>query len=50
MAQAKLVYLDSSAFVKLVTPEPETQPLVGVRLLPMSSRVRRRAGELEPCA
>jgi uncharacterized protein len=84
----KLVYLDTSAFVKLVIPEPETTALVtalttearlvaseilevealraarratgedgattaraqlaGVRLLPLTDRIRRRACELEP--
>jgi uncharacterized protein len=83
---AELVYLDSSAFVKLVLPEPETRALLAalegverlvaseileiealratrrgggdtvaarsqlgaVRLLPLSSEIRRRASELEP--
>ncbi len=84
----KLVYLDTSAFVKLVIPEPETAALVtaltpkallvaseilevealratrrstgengvaaartqlaGVRLLPLTDLIRRRACELEP--
>jgi predicted nucleic acid-binding protein len=83
----KLVYLDTSAFVKLLTPEPETTALVttltpksllvsseileiealratrratgddgaaartqlaGVRLLPLTDQIRRRACELEP--
>jgi predicted nucleic acid-binding protein len=84
----KLVYLDTSAFVKLVIPEPETSALVtaltaktvlvaseilevealratrratgetgvsaartqlaGVRLLPLTDQIRRRACELEP--
>ncbi len=88
MADAKLVYLDTSAFVKLVLPEPETAALVaalttttrlvaseilevealraarrasgedgataaraqlaGVRLLPLTDGIRRRAAELEP--
>jgi len=29
VADEQLVYLDSSAFVKLVSPEPETAALVG---------------------
>jgi predicted nucleic acid-binding protein len=83
---AELVYLDSSAFVKLVLPEPETPALLAalegverlvaseileievlratrrgggdtaaahdqlaaVRLLPLSSEIRKRASELEP--
>lgn len=88
MGDEKLVYLDTSAFVKLVIPEPETPALVtaltaqarlvaseilevealrtarratgedgtttaraqlaGVRLLPLTDRIRRRACELEP--
>lgn len=88
MADEKLVYLDTSAFVKLVIPEPETGALVtaltpkallvaseilevealratrrttgedgataartqlaGIRLLPMTDQIRRRACELEP--
>jgi hypothetical protein len=88
MADAQLVYLDTSAFVKLVVPEPETAALVaalavsarlvaseilevealravrrasgedgagaaraqlaGVRLLPLTASIRRRACELEP--
>jgi hypothetical protein len=84
----KLVYLDTSAFVKLVIPEPETAALVaaltpearlvaseilevealraarratgedgvgaaraqlaGVRLLPLTDAIRRRASELQP--
>jgi uncharacterized protein len=84
----KLVYLDTSAFVKLVIPEPETAALVtaltpktllvaseilevealratrrttgkegaaaartqlaGVRLLPLTDQIRKRACELEP--
>ena len=88
MADAQLVYLDASAFVKLVVSEPETAALVaalatdarlvaseilevealraarrasgedgatvaraqlaGVRLLPLTARIRRRACELEP--
>ncbi|HEV7942074.1 MAG TPA: type II toxin-antitoxin system VapC family toxin [Solirubrobacteraceae bacterium] len=88
MADEKLVYLDTSAFVKLVIPEPETVALVtaltskallvaseilevealratrrstkedgvaaartqlaGVRLLPLTDQIRRRACELEP--
>jgi predicted nucleic acid-binding protein len=84
----RLVYLDTSAFVKLVIPEPETAALVtaltpktvlvaseilevealratrratgeegaaaartqlaGVRLLPLTDQIRRRACELEP--
>jgi predicted nucleic acid-binding protein len=82
---AELVYLDSSAFVKLVLPEPETPALLSalegverlvaseileievlratrrgggdtaahdqlaaVRLLPLSSEIRKRASELDP--
>jgi predicted nucleic acid-binding protein len=83
---AELVYLDSSAFVKLVLPEPETPALLAalegverlvaseileievlratrrgggdivtargqlaaVRLLPLSSEIRKLASELEP--
>ncbi len=88
MAEEKLVYLDTSAFVKLVIPEPETDALVtaltskvrlvaseilevealraarratgdqganaartqlaGVRLLPLTAQIRKRACELEP--
>jgi predicted nucleic acid-binding protein len=88
MMDEKLVYLDTSAFVKLVIPEPETAALVaalnpktllvaseilevealratrratredgataartqlgGVRLLPLTAQIRRRACELEP--
>lgn len=89
MADERLVYLDTSAFVKLVVPEPETAALVaalaapkallvaseileveavrairrstgqggviaartqlaGVRLLPLTDQIRRRACELEP--
>jgi hypothetical protein len=88
VADAKLVYLDTSAFVKLVIPEPETAALVaqlttmarlvaseilevealratrrasgedgaaaaraqltGVRLLPLTDQIRKRASELEP--
>ncbi len=88
MTDEKLVYLDTSAFVKLVIPEPETPALVtaltsktllvaseilevealratrratgedgasaartqlaGVRLLPLTDQIRRRACELEP--
>jgi hypothetical protein len=88
MPDETLVYLDTSAFVKLVTPEPETAALVtaltpktvlvaseilevealratrraagedgttaartqlaGVRLLPLTDQIRRRACELEP--
>jgi hypothetical protein len=88
VADAKLVYLDTSAFVKLVIPEPETAALVaaltttarlvaseilevealraarrasgedaavaaraqltGIRLLPLTDRIRKRASELEP--
>ncbi len=88
MADEQLVYLDTSAFVKLVIPEPETAALVtalttearlvaseilevealraarrasgddgataaraqlaGVRLLPLTAQIRRRACELEP--
>ncbi len=88
MADAQLVYLDASAFVKLVISEPETAALVaalatgvrlvaseilevealravrrvsgedgatvaraqlaGVRLLPLTAQIRRRACELEP--
>lgn len=88
MADEQLVYLDTSAFVKLVIPEPETAALVaalptearlvaseilevealraarrtkgedgaavaraqlaGVRLLPLTDQIRRRACELEP--
>lgn len=88
MAEAKLVYIDASAFVKLVTPEPETGALIaalgakarmvaseileveairaarrasgdqaagmaraqlaGVRLLPLTAEIRRRACELAP--
>ncbi len=88
MADAPLVYLDTSAFVKLVIPEPETAALVaaltptarlvaseilevealraarraggedgaaaaraqlaGVRLLPLTEGIRKRASELEP--
>jgi predicted nucleic acid-binding protein len=88
VANEKLVYLDTSAFVKLVIPEPETAALVsaltpkttlvaseilevealratrratgddgaaaartqlaGVRLLPLTDQIRRRACELAP--
>jgi uncharacterized protein len=88
MTDEKLVYLDTSAFVKLVIPEPETAALVtaltstsllvaseileiealratrratgedgagaaraqlaGVRLLPLTAQIRRRACELAP--
>jgi uncharacterized protein len=88
VADEQLVYLDTSAFVKLVIPEPETDALVtaltskvrlvaseilevealraarramgdtgaitartqlaGVRLLPLTAQVRKRACELEP--
>lgn len=88
MADAKLVYIDTSAFVKLVIPEPETEALIaelssdvrmvaseileveavraarrasgqeaadtakaqltGVRLLPLTAQIRRRACELGP--
>jgi uncharacterized protein len=88
VAEAQLVYLDASAFVKLVVSEPETAALVGalavgarlvaseilevealravrrvsgedgataaraqlagVRLLPLTAQIRRRACELEP--
>jgi uncharacterized protein len=88
VADAKLVYMDTSAFVKLVIPEPETEVLIaalapearmvaseileveavraarrasgqdavdtaraqlaGVRLLPLTAQVRRRACELDP--
>jgi uncharacterized protein len=88
VADAKLVYMDTSAFVKLVIPEPETVALIaaltpearmvaseileveavraarrasgpkaadtaraqlaGVRLLPLTAQVRRRACELDP--
>ncbi len=88
MAAEELVYLDTSAFVKLVIPETETAALIaalsakarlvaseilevealravrrangeagvsaartqlaGVRLLPLTSRIRERAGGLEP--
>lgn len=88
MAGEELVYLDTSAFVKLVIPEPETPALIaalttktrlvaseilevealravrrangedgvtavrsqlaGVRLLPLTDEIRKRAGELEP--
>lgn len=89
MTGAGLLYLDASAFVKLVLPEPETVALVaaldptarlvaseilevealravrraspaddtvaaartqleGVRLLPITDEIRRRACELEP--
>ena len=88
MTDAKLAYLDASAFVKLVLPEPETAALVaaldpqarlvsseilevevlraarrasgadgasaariqleGIRLLPISDQIRKRACELEP--
>lgn len=88
MTDETLVYLDTSAFVKLVIPEPETDALVkaltpktvlvaseilevealratrratgengataartqlaGVRLLPLTDQIRRRACELEP--
>jgi predicted nucleic acid-binding protein len=88
VADEQLVYLDTSAFVKLVIPEPETAALVtalspkallvaseilevealratrrstgddgaaaarsqlaGVRLLPLTDQIRRRACELEP--
>jgi predicted nucleic acid-binding protein len=88
MPDGTLVYLDTSAFVKLVIPEPETAALVtaltpktllvaseilevealratrratgedgataartqlaGVRLLPLTDQIRRRACELEP--
>ncbi len=88
MTDENLVYLDTSAFVKLVIPEPETAALVtaltpktvlvaseilevealratrratgeagataartqlaGVRLLPLTAQIRRRACELEP--
>src|ERR1035437_11145636 len=86
MPAPELVYLDSSAFVKLVLPEPETPALLAalegverlvaseileievlratrrgggdtaaarvqlaaVRLLPLSSEIRKRASELDP--
>jgi uncharacterized protein len=88
VADAKLLYMDTSAFVKLVVPEPETKTLIaalppdarmvaseileveavraarrangqgavdtaraqltGVRLLPLTAQVRRRACELDP--
>ncbi len=88
MAEAKLVYMDASAFVKLVIPEPETDALIatltpqtrmvastileietvraacrasgkqgadtaraqlaGIRLLPLTARIRGRACDLEP--
>jgi len=88
VTDAKLVYLDASAFVKLVLPEPETAALVaaldpqarlvsceilevealraarrasgaegasaariqleGIRLLPISDQIRKRACGLEP--
>ena len=88
MAEARLVYMDTSAFVKLVIPEPETEALIaelapdvrmvaseileveairaarrangreaagtaraqlaGVRLLPLTADVRKRACELAP--
>lgn len=88
MTDEQVVYLDTSAFVKLVIPEPETPALVtaltaktvlvaseileveavratrratgddgagaartqlaGVRLLPLTDQIRRRACELEP--
>lgn len=88
MPDERLVYLDASAFVKLVIPEPETAALVaaltanttlvaseivevealratrratgedgaaaartqlgGVRLLPLTDQIRRRACELDP--
>ena len=88
MADEQLVYLDTSAFVKLAIPEPETAALIaalptkarlvaseilevealravrrvagedgataaraqlaGVRLLPLTDQIRRRACELEP--
>lgn len=88
MTDAKLVYMDTSAFVKLVIAEPETEALIaalapetrmvaseilevetvraarrargqeaadsaraqlaGVRLLPLTAQVRRRASELDP--
>jgi predicted nucleic acid-binding protein len=87
MTEERLVYLDTSAFVKLVIPEPETAALVsaltpktvlvaseilevealratrratgddgaaartqlaGVRLLPLTDQIRRRACELAP--
>ncbi len=88
MPDAKLVYMDTSAFVKLVVAEPETESLIaalapetrmvaseileveavraarrargqdvannarvqlaGVRLLPLTAQVRRRASVLDP--
>lgn len=88
MAEARLVYLDASAFVKLVVAEPESEALAaaltpemrmvaseivevevaraarrangqagvdaaregltGVRLLPLTKRIRTRACDLEP--
>jgi predicted nucleic acid-binding protein len=88
VAEARLVYMDTSAFVKLVIPEPETEALIaelapdvrmvaseileveavraarrasgpeaadtaraqlaGVRLLPLTADVRKRACELDP--
>jgi uncharacterized protein len=88
VADAKLLYMDTSAFVKLVIPEPETRALIaalppdarmvaseileveavraarraggegaadtaraqlaGVRLLPLTAQIRRRACELDP--
>jgi predicted nucleic acid-binding protein len=88
VAEAQLVYMDTSAFVKLVIPEPETDALIaaltpetrmvaseileieavraarrasgkkgadaaraqlaGVRLLPLTPRIRGRACDLEP--
>ncbi len=88
MAEAELVYVDTSALVKLVIPEPETKALIamltpqmrmvaseivevelvraarrasgqeavetardqlaGVRLLPLTRDIRKRASNLEP--
>lgn len=88
VADAQLAYMDTSAFVKLVIAEPETEALIaalapetrlvaseileveavraarrargqeaadnaraqlaGVRLLPLTAQVRRRASELDP--
>jgi predicted nucleic acid-binding protein len=88
VTEAKLVYMDTSALVKLVIPEPETEALIavltpqtrmvaseiieveairaarragghgavdtardqlaGVRCLPLTRDIRRRASELEP--
>jgi hypothetical protein len=53
MADEKLVYLDTSAFVKLVIPEPETPALVTAltpKTLLRSRHCARHAGRQETTA